>query len=50
MINNLSILFSLAAVGYVVLRAIMLDKMLPWFKGKESGLRAVRKPAARGKR
>ena len=32
MINTLSILISLLAVGYVVVRAAMLDKMLPWFK------------------
>lgn len=32
MINTLSLLFSLAAVCFVVVRAAMLDKMLPWFK------------------
>lgn len=32
MINTLSLLFSLVAVGFIVVRAAMLDKMLPWFK------------------
>lgn len=31
MINNLSILFSLATVVYVVVRASMLDAKHPWF-------------------
>ena len=31
MINNLSILFSLAMVVYVVVRASMLDAKQPWF-------------------
>ena len=32
MINTGSLLFSLFFVGYIVVRAAMLDKMLPWFK------------------
>ena len=32
MINTLSILFSLLAVGFIAVRAAMLDKLLPWFK------------------
>ena len=32
MINNLSLLFSIIAVGFVVVRASMLDRVLPWFK------------------
>ncbi len=32
MINSLSLLFSLIAVGFIVVRAAMLDKTLPWFK------------------
>ena len=31
MINNLSILFSLAMVVYIVVRASMLDAKQPWF-------------------
>ncbi len=31
MINNLCILFSLATVVYVVVRASMLDAKQPWF-------------------
>ena len=31
MINNLSILFSLATVVYVIIRASMLDAKQPWF-------------------
>ncbi len=31
MINNLSILFSLATVVYVIVRASMLDAKQPWF-------------------
>ena len=31
MINNLSILFSLAMVVYVIVRASMLDAKQPWF-------------------
>lgn len=31
MINNLSILFSLATVVYVVIRASVLDAKQPWF-------------------
>ena len=31
MINNLSILFSLVTVVYVVVRASMLDAKQPWF-------------------
>ena len=31
MINTLSILFSLLAVCFVVIRAAMLDRTLPWF-------------------
>lgn len=31
MINNLSILFSLAMVVYVVVRASVLDAKQPWF-------------------
>jgi len=30
-INNLSILFSLLIVGYVVVRAVTLDGRRPWF-------------------
>ena len=32
MINKLSLLFSLFSVGYVVVRALTLDRTLPWFK------------------
>ena len=32
MINTLSLLFSVLAVGLVVVRASMLDRTLPWFK------------------
>ena len=32
MINSLSLLFSLVAVGFIVVRASMLDRVLPWFK------------------
>ena len=32
MINNFSLLFSILAVVFVVIRAAMLDRMLPWFK------------------
>ncbi len=32
MINTLSILFSLAAVGFVVIRAAALDRAMPWFQ------------------
>lgn len=32
MINNLCILFSLAMVAYVVVRASMLDAKRPWFE------------------
>ena len=31
MINNLSIMFSLAMVVYVIIRASMLDAKQPWF-------------------
>ena len=31
MINNLSILFSLVTVVYVIVRASMLDAKQPWF-------------------
>lgn len=31
MINTLSILVSLVGVVFVVVRAVMLDKTLPWF-------------------
>lgn len=36
MINNLSIMFSLLVVGYVVVRAAILDAKRPWFE-KASG-------------
>lgn len=32
MINNLSILFSLVVVMYVIVRASMLDARRPWFE------------------
>ena len=32
MINNFSLMFSVVAVCFVVVRAGMLDRMLPWFK------------------
>ena len=32
MINLVSLLFSLVTVGFIVIRAAMLDKLLPWFK------------------
>lgn len=32
MINNISILFSLLIVGYVVVRAVLLDSRRPWFE------------------
>ena len=32
MINTLSILFSLAAVASVVIRAAVLDRTMPWFQ------------------
>ena len=31
MINNLAILANILGVAYVVMRAIVLDKKLPWF-------------------
>lgn len=31
MINNLSILFSLLVVGYVLVRAVAMDARQPWF-------------------
>ena len=43
MINNASILLSILATGYVVFRAIQLDKLMPWF-GRRSP------PAAQPKR
>ena len=32
MINLFSLMFSLVAVGFIVVRAAALDKLLPWFK------------------
>ncbi len=44
MINNLCILFSLAMVVYVVVRASMLDAKRPWFE-KEAPPGNARGPA-----
>lgn len=43
MIDNLSILISLLAVGFVVFKAVVLDRTLPWF-GPKPVPSAVRKP------
>lgn len=32
MINNVSILFSIAIVVFVIVRAAMLDRQRPWFE------------------
>lgn len=32
MVNTLCLLFSLGAVGFIAVRAAILDKTLPWFK------------------
>lgn len=46
MINNLSILFSLFVVGYVVVRAAILDAKRPWFE-KTPATDAVPAPSGR---
>ena len=45
MINNLCILFSLAMVIYVVVRAAMLDAKRPWFQKAETPSEAAPGPA-----
>ena len=37
MINTLSILVSLVGVVFIVVRAVMLDKTLPWFSPPPEG-------------
>ena len=43
MINQLSLLFSLVTVAFIVVRAAMLDRMLPWFKPVPEKLPSVRR-------
>lgn len=46
MIDNLCILFSLSIVGYVIVRAAMLDTRRPWFE-KVADATPPPKPASR---
>lgn len=49
MINNLSILFSLVVVMYVIVRAAMLDARRPWFERAEERFDPPIEPAKRAK-
>ncbi len=40
MIDNVSILLCIAAIGYVVMRAFVLNATLPWF-GRGKSLKAA---------
>jgi hypothetical protein len=40
MIDNVSILLCIGAIGYVVMRSYVLNATLPWF-GKGKALRAI---------
>ena len=50
MVNVVCLLFSLVAVAFLVVRAAMLDRMLPWFKPPPEKLPSLRPSLGSGRR